>query len=454
MVAIRSLARRRAGQRGMAVSPKTERTDVMPTIKITENVRADRLRRVDGEFIPSVTRDSVIPGFALHVTSQRAFWALQYRPQGVNPATGKRWGGGARLELGDAFSMSLADARAAALAAKASVRQGRDPLREALASRAAAVAERAVLPTTIAQSLDAYDRALMARRSPSEATRKQTVSYARKAIRLMRAEDLALTALTPAMARLLAETAPGSDGERRHVFGGLSRFLTWCRRQGLIETNVCDALHRDERPKPGKARDNAPPVDELRAIWAAVEDEPTRDLVRFLLLVPLRRDEAAGLRWAEVDIDRKRICIAGDRMKNGAAHELPLSEPARAILSSRKPSRVRPGDLVFPSGADKAYDGWNRLTTRVRKALGQQETPKAASFTFHDVRRSFVSSLAGRFDVDLLDQCLSHTRAGVFGVYQRSARWPERVAALGAWGALVTGAEAQAGNVVRFAAQC
>ena len=207
----------------------------MPVFKINEAVRAERLRRVNGQLVPSVTRDSEIAGFALLVTRKRSFWALHYQPKGVNPVTGKRWGGGMRHELGDAISTPLSDARAAALAAKALVRVGRDPLREAMALKAAAVAERAILPTTTADGLNAYEKAVMARRTPSEATRKQTVAYSRKAARLMKSEALALPALNTRAVRLLVETMPGSDGERKHVFRGLDTFLAWCKRQGLIE---------------------------------------------------------------------------------------------------------------------------------------------------------------------------------------------------------------------------
>ena len=89
----------------------------------------------------------------------------------------------------------------------------------------------------------------MTRRQPSEATRRKSVHYARKAIRLMKAESLALAAIDPAMVRLMLETMTGSDGERHLVFRGLSRFLAWCRKQGLIERNICDDLDRDEKPR-------------------------------------------------------------------------------------------------------------------------------------------------------------------------------------------------------------
>ena len=73
----------------------------MPTtpIKLTDTVRSARLRRVDGALVPSVTPNSEIPGFKLIVKTRRAFWCVDYQPRGVNPATGKRWGGGVRTSL-------------------------------------------------------------------------------------------------------------------------------------------------------------------------------------------------------------------------------------------------------------------------------------------------------------------------------------------------------------------
>ena len=110
-----------------------------------------------------------------------------------------------------------------------------------------------------------------------------------------------------------------------------------------------------------------------------------RDLVRFLLLVPLRRDEAAGLLWSEVDLDEGRVLIGADRMKNGEAHELPLAPQALAILAARKPANAKPGGLVFPSGEGKPFDGWNRLMTRIRKRMARRTRRKirhSRSMTF------------------------------------------------------------------------
>ena len=112
------------------------RQETMPT-KITETVRSAAC--ADRSSLPSPAT-AKFPDSALHVTTRRAFWALTYQPKGINPATGKRWGGGMRHELGDAMLMTVAEARTAALAAKAR-RPGRaeSPPRS-MASTASAVA--------------------------------------------------------------------------------------------------------------------------------------------------------------------------------------------------------------------------------------------------------------------------------------------------------------------------
>ena len=122
-------------------------------------MRSARLRH---PLVPSVTKDSDVPGLALIVTTRRSFWALTYQPRGLNPSTGRRWGGGTRHELGDAMLISVAEARSAALAAKSLVRQGRSPHHEAMASRANVEAARSILPATVAEALDDYQRAMAA----------------------------------------------------------------------------------------------------------------------------------------------------------------------------------------------------------------------------------------------------------------------------------------------------
>ena len=252
----------------------------------------------------------------------------------------------------------------------------------------------------------------------------------------------------------MIDAVDSSAFERHHVFGELNRFLAWCAKRELIPVNPCSGIDRDDRPRPGVSRDHTPPIATIRRAWAAVEDAPdhVRALIRFLLLVPLRREEGQGLLWSEVNLDERRSTIRAERMKGRQPHSLPLSEPALAILAERASCRGA-NDRVFapPSGARTI--NWDYWVTRIRVALGEDDLERSRRFNLHDVRRSFVSALAERgFDVDLLDQLLSHSRKGVFATYQRSSRWREKEAAMAAWAALVA-PSVEHGNVVNLHAR-
>ena len=250
----------------------------------------------------------------------------------------------------------------------------------------------------------------------------------------------------------MLETLQASGSERRHVYIALARFLTWCRKNELILINPCDDLDRDDKPRAGKSRDHTPSIATLQKVWNAAEREQphVRDLLRLLLLLPLRRTEACHLRWREVDLEGRRILLGAERMKNRTGFVLPLSKPALELLAARKPADARPNAFVFPTLEGKPFNGWNHSLVRIRKAIGETENDRESRFNPHDVRRSFVSELAERgFDPDLLDLLLAHSRRGVFGIYQRSSRMEERKAAVETWASLLLDS-ATASNVVRF----
>ena len=421
--------------------------------RLTQTIVGPLLKRgPDGFFAPSKTRDHEVGGLLLVVGVRKATWCVDYKPHGTRE-DGRRHAK-VRMPLGDAMTTPLPNARTAARAVKIEVAQGRNPHAEKMNARAQAIAERAVRPMTLGLAGDAYARDMLKRREPSETTRRQEVHYAKKAITLMEADELAVDRLDVGAIRKLIRTMDGSNSEVRHVYGALSRFCGWLVEEDMIDANPCDALPRRQRPKPGKSRENVPSLDVLRRVWAAVEDEPQRDLIRFNLLVPLRLSEAAGLVWSEADLGPGWIKIAAPRMKNGETHELPLAKQALAILVARSPASAKPDALVFPSGEGKPYDGWNRLLTRIRKELKQDDAGRDRHFSIHDIRRSFATHLAERFDENLLDLMLAHrpaSRSGSGAAYQKAKRLNERPAVMAIWADMVTGdEEASSPNIVPF----
>jgi integrase len=425
----------------------------MPRLLKTKITEATRQAALKAPLKPSVIKDVELAGLQLIATTQRAFWAQILQPRGFNPSTGRRWGV-VRHELGDAQMMTVDEARTASLAAKAAIRQGRDPHRERLAAAAASVAQRSIVPRTVGEAAARYAQTINARERLSDRTRRKTIHYVNKAIRVMGGETIALAAIDARAVLLMIDAVNSSASERLQVFEAFSKFMDWCVKRELIDANPCARIDREDRPRPGRSRDHTPPIATLRRAWDAVEDAPdhVRALIRFLLLVPLRREEAQGLLWSEISPYEKRVDIRAERMKNRQVHTLPLSAPALAILAERAACRGA-NDRVFASPSGALGINWTHWVTRVRVALGEDKLERARRFNLHDVRRSFVSELAEReFDVDLLDQLLSHSRKGVFGTYQRSSRWLEKQRAMAAWAELIAPSGAR-DNVVPIRAR-
>ena len=247
----------------------------------------------------------------------------------------------------------------------------------------------------------------------------------------------------------MVDDVDSSAFERRHVYGALDRFLTWCAKRGLIPANPCSGID----PTTGHGQAALAITRRRRHDQARMgrSRRRARSRSRVVSLLVAQSVEARGstrLLWSEVDFGGKRITIRAERMKGRQPHSLPLSEPALAILADRMACRTA-GDRVFapPSGA--LTINWSFWMRHVRAALGEGDLERSRRFNLHDVRRSFVSALAERgFDVDLLDQLLGHSRKGVFGTYQRSSRWREEELAMGAWAELVSPSVAARDNVV------
>src|SRR5262249_62068003 len=81
-------------------------------------------------------------------------------------------------------------------------------------------------------------------------------------------------------------------------------------------------------------RDRVLSDKEAAAIWRAAGEaaRPYGTIVRLLMLTAQRRDEVAGITWAEISEDLTTWTIPGTRTKNGVPHLVPLSQPARELL--------------------------------------------------------------------------------------------------------------------------
>lgn len=187
---------------------------------------------------------------------------------------------------------------------------------------------------------------------------------------------------TPMVARLLTrlEKEGGPVDETLKVIRGTFNFA---RARGLFHGTVPTVGMTNRQPPKKLTRSLTD--DELRDIWNACEQQgwPFGSIIRLLMLTGQRKTEIAAMRWQEVDWDRKLLILPAERVKNRAgAHEVPLSEPALAILKQalsacealagpdEQGAGVKPTDLVFPSDTGTTpISGWNKLKAKLDRLV-------------------------------------------------------------------------------------
>lgn len=108
------------------------------------------------------------------------------------------------------------------------------------------------------------------------------------------------------------------------------------------------------------------------------------------VLTGLRLQEAAGLRWVDVDLQRKAITITGERAKNHKKHELPIGNWLALLLQRYQDHRESlPAEsrspYVFPGKDNTCHIG------RFDAAVAIICKDSDISFTIHDLRRTFIT---------------------------------------------------------------
>ena len=194
--------------------------------------------------------------------------------------------------------------------------------------------------------------------------------------------------------------------------------------------------------------------DELRLVWQAAGGLgwPFGAIVRLLILTGQRRDEVAGLLWAEIDQSKRQWLLPGARSKNGLPNLIPLAAPAMAIVADL-PFIKSDAGFVFTTTGETAVSGFSKVKARLDASmldLLRNEAGEAgaspddiaklsvAPWTLHDLRRTLATGCQRLgFPVEVTEAVINHvsgTRAGIVGVYQTYRYEKEKREALDVWG--------------------
>jgi integrase len=114
--------------------------------------------------------------------------------------------------------------------------------------------------------------------------------------------------------------------------------------------------------------------------------KPLYLLVLFAITTGMRRGELFGLRWQDIDLDR-RVAVL-QNTKNGDRRSVPIVAEVAALLREHGKVRRLDNDLVFPSDDPSAVWLFDKAWYQALKAA------KVKDFRFHDLRHSCASYLA------------------------------------------------------------
>ena len=231
--------------------------------------------------------------------------------------------------------------------------------------------------------------------------------------------DVAKQAVAQCLAAIRQRTSDVTAGRARaHLSAAFVRLM----QEGIAESNpVIGTKPQDEKPERSRVLTN----DELGKVWRACQDDDFGRIVKLLILTGARRSEIGGLRWSEIHDDA--IHVPAERCKNGRAHVLPLSETAQRIIATVPQLVGR--ELLFGERSSIGFRSWEQKAS-LRDGISE-------AWTLHDIRRSVATHMADDLGIQphIIEAVLNHTahRAGVGGVYNKSAYAREVRSALMTW---------------------
>jgi integrase len=286
------------------------------------------LNRIDSMKCPEGKRDMLVfdgeqRGLGVRVTAGGSkTYLAQYN-----------WHGQKRpIPFGSCSALSLAKARDAVRVIMGNVAKGIDPAAE----RKKAKAHEAL---TLSALLSEWQALHLASKRPSyaaEATRALRNAFARY-LDLPAANFSRATVVKTLDA--MARKGSVAMAARTAAYGKAA--YGWAVKRGALSVNPFLNLP----VRPAERRERVLTDDEVAAIWRVTDGSgPFSGIVRMLALTGQRREEVAGMTWAELSDDLSTWIIPASRAKNGATHIVPLSAPAQDLL--RNVPRL--GELVFP----------------------------------------------------------------------------------------------------------
>jgi integrase len=344
-----------------------------------------------------------------------------------------RYGVNGRLRdhgLGPLHTVSLAEAREAALQCRKLRIQGVDPIEHRRASLAAVKASEAKT-STFAECATAYMASHEVKWKNDRSGEQWRQSLAAYVQPIIGSLPVALVD-TPQVMKVLEPIWTVKAETASRVRGRIEAILDYAKVRGLRagENPARWHGHLDHiLPARSQIRKvehlKALPRTEVGALMATLrqrEDIAARAL-EFLTLTAARLGEVRHATWNEIDLAAKMWTIPASRMKAGNEHKVPLSARAVAVLQAMP----RQGDYVFPGRNGPI--GNHVLPELLQRLTGTEATAHGMRSTFRDWAAERTS-----FPREVAEMALAHAiPSAVEAAYRRGELLEKRRRLMDAW---------------------
>ena len=359
--------------------------------------------------------DSEVAGFGLRITANDAkAFILNYRTTA---------GRARRKTIGGYPDWTATDARKEAQSLRRVIDAGGDPLAEVEAIR---------LAPTMMDLCTRFEEEHLPRKRPGTAVDYRRIL--RNHIRPhfgnhAKVADVSFADIDGLHRKI---SKAGNPRRANTVVSVLSKMFSLAIKWQMRDSNPCKGIERNGEVKRARYMIG----DELAKLTKALAEHPsksTADIIRMLLLTGARRGEVLSMRWDDVDLKAGVWSKPASSTKQKANHIVPLSAPARQLLSEIAAQQKQalgngvlksPLPYVFPGNGSAGHVAEiKRAWRRICKAAGIK------GLRVHDLRHSFASQLAsGGASLPLIGALLGHSSPVTTSRYSHLLDDPQRAA--------------------------
>ena len=227
---------------------------------------------------------------------------------------------------------------------------------------------------------------------------------------------------------------PFSPSSQKHFFGTLRNILRYAKRMHYIPSDPTEDLDPKEKPHREKKSIDFLRTEDAVRFLDCLEQEPLywQAMMNLMLITGLRRGEACGLQWQDLDektmelsivrnvtlIKKKKGEFSIGKTKTGESRTVPISSRINTMLIALKAQQksnfglkeeeeIEPGAFIFCNVVDRFKPiRPDSVTTKVKRFVEKNDLPDVSP---HDLRHSAAAlALEAGTNLKAIQELLGH----------------------------------------------